>query len=116
MQQLKSIDDYIELVKRAGIEEAYKQRFRATGRTIRDVLKLTLMLSEGKLVALRPGAGGHSVAQDVFTMISATCFGLNMQIVHNNMQIIMPDSGGCIEYRALGRVAPSGYEDYQLHG
>ncbi|QIG68426.1 hypothetical protein EVB62_024 [Rhizobium phage RHph_TM33] len=45
--QTVPIERYIEMVKTFGIEEAYKQRFRGTGRTVRDVMRIVTLMSEG---------------------------------------------------------------------
>ncbi|QIG73129.1 hypothetical protein EVC00_023 [Rhizobium phage RHph_N37] len=46
--QTVALDHYIEMVKSLGIEEAYKQRFRRTGRTCRDVMEITRRMSAGE--------------------------------------------------------------------
>lgn len=39
---------YIQMVRDLGVEEAYKQRFRSTGRTFRDVCEIGRRVSAGE--------------------------------------------------------------------
>lgn len=56
-KQLMPIDRYVDLVKHIGIEPAYKQRHRGTGRTKRLVLRTLALLSEGEHMIMRYGYG-----------------------------------------------------------
>ncbi|AGC35658.1 hypothetical protein RHEph03_gp031 [Rhizobium phage RHEph03] len=58
--QTVDTERYIEMVRAFGIEEAYKQRFRGTGRTTRDVMRITTLLSEGTNL--------HIIADDEHTL------------------------------------------------
>ncbi len=59
-KQLMPVDRYVDLVRNAGIEQAYQMRHRGTGRTKRLVLRTLALISEGEHVIMRYGYAEHS--------------------------------------------------------
>jgi hypothetical protein len=124
MTQMLDTEQYIELVRMHGIEAAYQQRFRATGRTVREILKLTIMMSEGKQVHIMYGAtkgrtGGNSQAQAVEVLRNvlrtAESFGMNVERSGATAAHFV-QSGGRIAicpHGAQGRVPE--WEQFELH-
>lgn len=117
-------DVYHQMVDNLGIEEAYKQRSRCTGRTVRDILHLTLKLSEGKTVEIHTSAlPGNTKyhAMDVLRRVIDLASGLGMAVRRIGDRIEYTPSGGSIlvvsdrTCRRRERI-PHEMEIYTLHG
>lgn len=54
-KQMMPVEQYCNLVREIGIEEAYRQRHRCTGRTRRLALRTLADISEGKTVVMYYG-------------------------------------------------------------
>ncbi|AGC35597.1 hypothetical protein RHEph02_gp030 [Rhizobium phage RHEph02] len=119
--QTAPIERYIEMVKSFGIEEAYKQRFRGTGRTTREILKLAIMMSEGKKIHVMYGdrkEATHEHATWIIHMVQRVCDFLGMeyeQVVRHTYHF--PQSGGRITASHVNNVGghASGWEQFRLH-
>lgn len=116
---------YHQMVDQLGIEEAYKQRFRGTGRTTRDILRLALMMSEGKKVhiAHRNKAGKRlEDCKHVIRQVRTICDYLGMHYeVLGAITLHFPQSGARITTfnfnsgLAYSASAAEGWELYELH-
>lgn len=128
MRQLIDLDNYIEMIKHLGVEEAYKQRYRRTGRTVRDILRLTLALSEGKkIVMFTSSAPGHTLHyhKNVLDQVWQMCRVLNMeeevQVFEACTRIVYRMSGGVLQVASnkehfwRGRRDRDEYKEYALH-
>lgn len=113
---------YIEMVRTLGIEEAYKQRFRCTGRTVRDVLNLAMHMSNGAKVHLvytdKPGQTSsycHSVVDRVIRLLDAE----GMQYDKTVAGVSFPQSGGTISVVSANNphatLGLRGWQEYKLH-
>lgn len=119
--QVMETEQYVQRVRDVGIEQAYAERFRCTGRTVRDILALTTKLSEGKAVIIHssshPGRS-YECGREVLRRVADCAQGLGMAIWKNDHKVGFVPSGGSIEVRSgplVGRLAPM-TEEYVLHG
>lgn len=118
--QLVPTERYVQMVRDLGIEEAYKQRFRGTGRTVRDVLTLVMNMSHGNKVVLTPTAApgrNRSNCEAVLKKVAHIARELGMNINYTGDSVIYEMSGGevliCPNYSAGYRLDE--YEEYKLH-
>lgn len=122
--QTVAVERYIEMVRTMGIEDAYKQRRRGTGRTIRDVLALAQKISAGEHVVIfySSEAGQQfSYAQDVLNRVLETLklLGADYPQWSTVSRITMPVSGGSITLYNKSQdsgVLGHAQTEYKLHG
>lgn len=117
--QTVNIELYIEMVKQCGIEEAYKQRFRDTGRTVRDVLTLSHMLSAGeKIMIITDGSPGNSMesALVVLNKVRHTIDQLGMKYTNNSWVLRNAhNSGELIVFPNTACTRGLRHKEYKLH-
>lgn len=115
---------YIDLVRHLGIEEAYKQRFRHTGRTTRDILRLAHLLSDGQVVHIytdnRPGKQrDFAIAVLQRVMDVGNLLGIPMATHLCRTELSCPVSGGLIRVFQAGAnergMRPEKTMEYVLH-
>lgn len=126
MRQMIDLDNYIEMIKSVGVEAAYAMRFRRTGRSVRDILRLTLALSEGKKIVMRTSRDpGRTLDHhnNILRQVRELCTVLNMDAEYYPAyaRIVYKQSGGRIqvvtnaEHFWRGRRDREQYEEYTLH-
>lgn len=122
--QMIDTEQYIELVRQLGIEAAYEMRFRATGRTVRDTLKLAIMLSEGKTVHLHSANVPGKRRKDcicVMRQVAEVCTYLGMKVRASIDILSYEASGGSIRIvtaqgnELRGMKVPHDLVVYELH-
>ncbi len=126
MRQMIDLDNYIEMIKNVGVEAAYAMRFRKTGRSVRDILRLTLALSEGKKIVMRTSRDPGKTLDHhnhILRQVRELCNVMNMDVQYlpTYARIVYKQSGGCIqvvtnvEHFWRGRRDRDQYEEYALH-
>lgn len=117
--QTVSVDQYIEMVKSMGIEGAYRQRFRGTGRTVRDILQIATLVSSGeKIVIIADGRPGNTLehAREVMHRVKYVLNDLGMQYRVTSMSVHNMHNDG--ELRVVSNTANSRglrHKEYKLH-
>lgn len=122
--QTVDTETYKKMVDSLGIEEAYKQRFRGTGRTQRDILKLAIKLSEGKTVEIHTAPVAGNTRQDAVSVlinVEHICRTLGMDVDKpSSAAILYNRSGGSIRIvdanaNRRGERVPHEMEVFTLH-
>lgn len=109
---------YIQLVRNIGIEGAYRERFRRTGRTVRDVLELTKALSEGRKIWLIINSNigwNHKRSRDIIRQVRDTAESFRMNVTGSKDIVEYGPSGGFVALILDGVSLPSNAEVYKLH-
>lgn len=113
------LDRYIEMVKTFGIEEAYNQRFRGTGRTVRDILNLAVRISAGdKIMIIADGRPGNTFngAIEVMYAVRRTLEQLGLVCFSSASLIRNPHNGGELRIYGSGDYTRGlRHAEYRLH-
>lgn len=117
--QFVDINAYHALVDQFGIEVAYQQRFRRTGRTVRDALALATKLSLGEDIVLipenKPGKQ-HMHCRDVLRVVEHICRELGMDVTRSIDGLTYKPSNGQINILSGNRRGLRNTpKEYKLH-
>lgn len=93
MTQFINIDMYIEIVKSAGIEAAYAQRFRRTGKTTRAALRAAADVSGGRHLIISDSYPHWQQKAFVDRVAKYLC---DVELSHTDDGLEVPCSGGLL--------------------
>ncbi|QIG73188.1 hypothetical protein [Rhizobium phage RHph_I40] len=118
--QTMSTERYIEMVNAFGIEEAYKQRFRCTGRTFRDIMEIARRVSAGEKLYIRSGkAPLHSdyAVRDVLRQVNCVfnAYGVDITEWASGRLVCKASLGSVCVVSATGDITGLLAEEFKLH-